>query len=180
MPGNAHRPKERSFMAYPVVTTGDVSRLLDDLVERVPQAQQAVALSPDGILLAWSKGVDHELGEQLSGVVAGLRALAVAVGQHAGTGRVRQIVIQMGTAFLFIAATPGGAIIAALFDAESDMDSVAYEVALFAGRADRHLPAFPAPDESVEPTGNTRPSETLWQGAHSQLPSRTSTATLDR
>ncbi|MFY1650268.1 roadblock/LC7 domain-containing protein [Solwaraspora sp. WMMB762] len=137
-------------MAYPVVTTGDVSRLLDDLVDRVPQAQQAVALSPDGILLAWSKGVDHELGEQLSGLVAGLRALAVAVGQHADTGRVRQIVVQMGTAFLFIAATPGGAIIAAVFDAGSDMDSVAYEVALFAGRADRHLPAFPAPEEAPE------------------------------
>ncbi|WP_326553520.1 roadblock/LC7 domain-containing protein [Micromonospora sp. NBC_01813] len=167
-------------MAYPVVTTGDVSRLLDDLVERVPQAQQAVALSPDGILLAWSKGVDHDLGEQLSGVVAGLRALAVAVGQHANTGRVRQIVVQMGTAFLFIAATPGGAIIAALFDAESDIDSVAYEVALFAGRADRHLPAFPAPEESVESAGSSQPPDALTHGSYSQLPSRTGTATLDR
>ncbi|MFV2018116.1 roadblock/LC7 domain-containing protein [Micromonospora sp. LOL_023] len=167
-------------MAYPVVTTGDVSRLLDDLVERVPQAQQAVALSPDGMLLAWSRGVDHDLGEQLSGVVAGLRALAVAVGQHADTGRVRQIVVQMGAAFLFIAATPGGAIIAALFDAESDIDSVAYEVALFAGRADRHLPAFPAPEKSLESAGSSQPAETLTHASYSQLPSRTGTATLDR
>jgi len=137
-------------MAQAVVTTGDVSRLLDDLVNRVEQAQQAVALSPDGLLLACSKGVDHELAEQLSGLVAGLRALAVAAGQHAGTGRVRQIIVQMSAAFLFIAATPGGAILAALFkgdsDGDSDVDSIAYEVALFAGRADRHLPAFPAPD----------------------------------
>ncbi|MFY1631796.1 roadblock/LC7 domain-containing protein [Solwaraspora sp. WMMB335] len=147
-------------MAYPVVTTGDVSRLLDDLVERVPEAQQAVALSPDGLLLAHSKGVELEQAEQLSGVVAGLRALAVAAGQHAGTGRVRQIVIQMGTAFLFIAATPGGAIIAAVFDAGSDMDAVAYEVALFAGRADRHLPAFPEPEDSHP----TEPVESLTGG----------------
>ncbi|MDG4766049.1 roadblock/LC7 domain-containing protein [Solwaraspora sp. WMMD406] len=150
-------------MVHPVVTTGDVSRLLDDLVERVPEARQAVALSPDGLLLACSKGVDHELAEQLSGVVAGLRALAVAVGQHADTGRVRQIVVQMGEVFLFIAATPGGAIIAAVFAAGSDMDAVAYEVALFAGRADRHLPAFPAPEETPVPAHR----QAVAGGAHS-------------
>ncbi|SDZ41672.1 Predicted regulator of Ras-like GTPase activity, Roadblock/LC7/MglB family [Micromonospora pattaloongensis] len=132
-------------MALPTVTTGNLAQLLDQLVARVPEAEHAVALSPDGLLLAATTGVDEELAEQLSSVVAGLRALAVAAGEHSGSGGVRQIIVEMGNGFLFIAATSGGAILAVLFAADSEVASIAYEVALFAGRLDLHLPPFGDP-----------------------------------
>lgn len=132
-------------MAQAVVTTDEVAQLLDDLVDRVAAAEHAVALSPDGLLLAASRQVDSELAEQISSVVAGLQALAQAASRHCETGAVRQIIVQMAKAFLFIAATPGGAVIAVRFVGDADVSDIAYQVALFAGKADRHLPTFPEP-----------------------------------
>lgn len=132
-------------MAQSVVTTDEVAQLLDDLVDRVDAAEHAVALSPDGLLLAASRQVDSELADQISSVVASLQALALAASRHCETGSVRQIIVQMAKAFLFIAATPGGAVIAVRFLGDADVSGIAYEVALFAGKADRHLPTFPEP-----------------------------------
>nr|MDT0660215.1 roadblock/LC7 domain-containing protein [Micromonospora sp. DSM 115978] len=139
-------------MVHPVVTTEKLTQLLDDLVDRVPEAEHAVALSPDGLMLATSREVNLELAEQLASVIAGLQALAMAASRHSanasgapGPGSVRQIIIQMHHAFLFITATPGGAVIAVRFTGDADVAGIAYEVALFAGRADRHLPTFPVP-----------------------------------
>lgn len=128
-----------------VVTTDELAQLLDDLVDRVAAAQHAVALSPDGLLLAASRQVDNELADQVSSVVAGLQALALAASRHCATGGVRQIIVQMAREFLFVAATPGGAVIAVRFVGDADVSDIAYEVALFAGKADRHLPTFPEP-----------------------------------
>lgn len=132
-------------MAQAVVTTDEVAQLLDDLVDRVAAAEHAVALSPDGLLLAASRQVDSELADQISSVVAGLQALALAASRHCQTGAVRQIIVQMAEAFLFIAATPGGAVITVRFVGDADVNDIAYQVALFAGKADRHLPTFPEP-----------------------------------
>jgi predicted regulator of Ras-like GTPase activity (Roadblock/LC7/MglB family) len=147
-------------VVHPVVTTEKLTQLLDDLVDRVPEAEHAVALSPDGLMLATSREVDPELAEQLASVIAGLQALALAASRHSaegtgtpGPGTVRQIIIQMHRAFLFITATPGGAVIAVRFTGEADVAGIAYEVALFAGRADRHLPTFPVP---AQPGGGPR------------------------
>lgn len=135
-----------------MVTTEKLTQLLDDLVDRVGEAEHAVALSPDGLMLATSRDVDPELAEQLSSVVAGLQALALAASRLSAASAggttpatVRQIIVQMHRAFLFITATPGGAVLAVRFTGDADVDGIAYEVALFAGRADLHLPTFPVP-----------------------------------
>lgn len=132
-------------MTHAVVTTDNLVRILDEFVDRVSAAEHAIALSPDGLLLGVSRAVDAELAEQLSGVVAGLQALAVAAAQYAGPGGVRQIIVQMHHAFLFVTATRGGAILAVRFSGDTEVDVMAYEVALAAGRADLHLPRFPVP-----------------------------------
>ncbi|GAB3150987.1 roadblock/LC7 domain-containing protein [Micromonospora sonneratiae] len=132
-------------MAHSMVTAPDLTQLLDDFVNRVPEVEHALALSPDGLLLAGSQQVDPELATQLSSIVAGLQALALAAGQHYEAGSVRQIVVQMLRAFLFITATRGGAIFVVSFAAGADIGALAYEVALFAGQADGHLPTYLSP-----------------------------------
>jgi predicted regulator of Ras-like GTPase activity (Roadblock/LC7/MglB family) len=127
-------------VAYPAVAAVPLAQLLDELVDRVAVAAHAVVLSPDGLLLAASREVDHKLAEQISSVVAGLQALAIAAGQHSGSGPVRQVIVQMWRAFLFVTATRGNAILAVLFPGNTDVGTVAYEVAFFAGQAHRHLP----------------------------------------
>lgn len=142
-------------MTLPTVQADDLARLLDDLIDRISEARHAVALSPDGLLLAATNGVDRALAEELSSVVAGLRALAVAASEHTGGGTVRQVVVQMGQGFLFVAATRGGAILAVLFGEGAEADTIAYEVALLAGRLDLHLPPFPDPTEPPVSVGRT-------------------------
>jgi predicted regulator of Ras-like GTPase activity (Roadblock/LC7/MglB family) len=62
--------------------------LLDDLVERVPSAQQAVVLSVDGLLMGASKAVSGGL-RHMSAIAAGFRA-ARSAGRHFPGGAVRQ------------------------------------------------------------------------------------------
>ena len=132
-------------MAHPTVTTDNLAALLDDLVERVEGAELAMVLSPDGLLLGASRGIDPELADQVSSVTAGLQALALAASRQAGPGTVRQIIVQMRRAFLFIATTRNGAILTVRFAGDADVTDIAYEVALFAGQADRHLPVYLEP-----------------------------------
>lgn len=131
-------------MGHPAVTTDDLAWLLDDVVDRVAGAEHAVALSPDGLLLAASRNSGPIAADQLSTVVAGLYALAVAAGQHTESGAVKQITIEMRSRFVFVTAARGGAILSVVFTCDADVADIAYEMALFAGRADRHLPAFTA------------------------------------
>jgi predicted regulator of Ras-like GTPase activity (Roadblock/LC7/MglB family) len=132
-----------------MVTTDNLAKLLNDLVDRVADAELAVVLSADGLLLAASRGVGHELGEQVASIAAGLYALALAAGRQSGAGTVRQVVVQMWKAFLFIVTTRSGAILTVRFAGHTEVADIAYEVALFAGRADCHLPGYrpPAPSQ---------------------------------
>ncbi|MEU5722882.1 roadblock/LC7 domain-containing protein [Micromonospora sp. NPDC047738] len=118
---------------------------LDGLVDRVPGAEFAVVLSPDGLLLARSRAVSDEVAEQLSSVVSGLYALGQAVTRVCATGTLRQVVMQMSRAFVFIATTRGGAILTVRMGGDADVGDMAYEVALFAAQAERDLPVYLEP-----------------------------------
>ena len=70
--------------------TGGLGWLLDDLVERVPSAQQAIVLSVDGLLMGASKAVSRADAEHMSAIAAGFQSLARGAGRHFRAGSVRQ------------------------------------------------------------------------------------------
>ena len=82
--------------------------LLDDLVERVPAAQQAVVLSVDGLLTGKSHSLATADAEHLAAVASGFAGLARTAGRHFRGGAVRQTIVEMETAFLFITAAGNG------------------------------------------------------------------------
>jgi predicted regulator of Ras-like GTPase activity (Roadblock/LC7/MglB family) len=127
-------------VAHPWTLTDDLTRQLDDLVDRVTEAELAMVLSPDGLLLGTSRGVDQEVAEQVVCVAAGLQGLALAAGRLTGNGGVQQIIVQMCEAYLFLATTRGGALLAVRFAAEAEVAEIAYEVALFANQSHHDLP----------------------------------------
>jgi predicted regulator of Ras-like GTPase activity (Roadblock/LC7/MglB family) len=123
----------------------DLNRVLDDLVRRVPEARHAIMLSADGLLMAASEQLDRDTGENLSAVVAGLHALAVATGRQAGAGAVRQTIVEMESALLFVTASSRGGVLAVLLEGAADTASaVAYEMALLASGADSWAVVPPA------------------------------------
>jgi uncharacterized protein len=117
--------------------------LLDDFVDRVPSAQQAVVLSVDGLLVGASHGLTQPEAEHLAAVAAGFASLARSAGRHFGGGPVRQTIIEMESAFLFVTAAGTGACLAVLSSADSDIGQVAYEMAMLVERIGHNLSSPP-------------------------------------
>jgi predicted regulator of Ras-like GTPase activity (Roadblock/LC7/MglB family) len=125
------------------VTQQDAARslgwLLDDLVQRVPSAKQAVVLSVDGLLMGASQGVSQADAEHMSAIAAGFQSLARGAGRHFQAGSVRQTIVEMESAFLFVTAAGQGACLAVLADANSDIGLIAYEMAMLVKRVGQNL-----------------------------------------
>lgn len=122
-----------------MASTGDLTWLIDDLVERVGEARHGVVLSADGLLIASSSGLGREDGEHLSAVAAGFQSLARGAGRHFHGGAVRQTIVEMESAFLFVTAAGQGACLAVLADETADVGLVAYEMAMLVTRVGKYL-----------------------------------------
>jgi predicted regulator of Ras-like GTPase activity (Roadblock/LC7/MglB family) len=130
--------------------SANLTWLLDDLVERVPTAQQAVVLSADGLMMGASAGLSREDAEHLSAMAAGFQSLAKGASRQFRAGPVRQTVVEMESAFLFVTAAGQGACLAVLASAEADLGLIAYEMAMLVTRVGATLAA---PERSaVTPT----------------------------
>jgi predicted regulator of Ras-like GTPase activity (Roadblock/LC7/MglB family) len=126
-------------------TGGQLDWLLDDLVTRVTHIDQAVILSRDGLAIGASGGLSREDADYLAAVAAGLQSLARGAGQHFGGGAVRQTVVEMDAAFLFVTAAGGGSCLAVLAGSGVDAGLVAYEMTVLVKRVGEHLGVSPRP-----------------------------------
>jgi predicted regulator of Ras-like GTPase activity (Roadblock/LC7/MglB family) len=127
---------------------GQLDWLLDDLVTRVTHIDKAVILSRDGLAIGSSAGLTREDAEYLSAVAAGFQSLARGAGQHFGGGAVRQSVIEMENAFLFVTAAGEGSCLAVLAGANVDAGLVAYEMTILVKRVGEHMGVSPRPVSS--------------------------------
>lgn len=133
-------------------TTGQLSWLLDNLVTQVEHVEQAIILSTDGLVMASSRGLTREDSEHLSALAAGLHSLSQGAGLHFRGGNVRQIIIEMEKAFLFVVASGRGTCLAVLTSAEPNVGLIAYEMAMLVRRMGKHLAAEPRfPDDEKAP-----------------------------
>jgi predicted regulator of Ras-like GTPase activity (Roadblock/LC7/MglB family) len=121
----------------------DLNWLLDDFGARVEHFRQAVILSRDGLTIAASANLRRDSAEHLSALAAGVQSLARGAGEHFAAGLVRQIIIELEQAFLFITAAGQGSCLAVLCSAEADAGLIAYEMAMLAKRAGPHLVSRP-------------------------------------
>jgi uncharacterized protein len=127
--------------------------LLDDLVERVPTAQQAVVLSADGLMMGASSGIGREDAEHLSAMAAGFQSLAKGASRHFRAGPVRQTVVEMESAFLFVTAAGQGACLAVLASSEADLGLIAYEMAMLVTRVGQNMTAPQRPAAAPSDAG---------------------------
>ena len=118
---------------------GQLDWLLDDLVGRVTEVTKAVILSRDGLAIGSSATLTREDSEYLSAAAAGFQSLARGTSQHFGAGAVRQTVVEMESAILFVMAAGEGSCLAVLAALGADMGLVAYEMALLVRQVGQHL-----------------------------------------
>jgi predicted regulator of Ras-like GTPase activity (Roadblock/LC7/MglB family) len=120
-----------------------LSWLLDNLSERIEPVRQAVILSRDGLVVAASRDLSQEDGDHLSALAAGVQSLARGAGRHFHGGEVRQTIIEMETAFLFIMAAGEGTCLAVLSSGTANVALVAYEMAMLIRRMGKYLGSPP-------------------------------------
>ncbi|MDA8372384.1 MAG: roadblock/LC7 domain-containing protein [Nocardiopsaceae bacterium] len=121
----------------------DLNWLLDDLVDRVVGTEHAIVLSADGLLIGRSRGLSAEDGEHLSAVASAFQSLARGTGRQFGGGAVRQTVVEMEYAYLFVTAAGTGACLAVLATEDADVGLVAYEMNMRIRRVGQFLTSAP-------------------------------------
>lgn len=126
--------------------------LLDDLVDRTDHVRQAVLLSGDGLATASSKGLTGKDVDHLAAVCSGFNGLAKSAGRSFAVGGVRQVMVMLDDAYLFVTPAGEGSCLAVLCASGADVGQLAYEMGLLVMRTGRHLatPARAADDPGEE------------------------------
>ena len=122
---------------------GELDWLLANMVEKVDRVRQAVILSADGLVLATSPGMTQDDADHLAALAAGMQSLARGASQKVSGGEVRQTVVEMDLALLFIAAAGSGTCLAVVADVEADAGLIAYEMTVLVKRLGKHMVANP-------------------------------------
>ncbi|WP_244173716.1 roadblock/LC7 domain-containing protein [Streptomyces recifensis] len=76
-------------------------------------------------------------------MASGFNSLAKGTGRHFGAGGVRQTMVELDDAFLFVVSAGDGSCLAVLTAATADIGLVAYEMARLVRRVGEHLYAAP-------------------------------------
>jgi len=134
--------------------------LLDDLVTRVAPVEKALILSRDGLSVGSSAGMDRDDAEHLAAIAAGFQSLARGTGNRFGGGNVRQTIVELESAFLFVTAAGEGSCLAVMTTAHADVGLVAYEMALLVKRVRKHMSVSPRPAPGGTVPSQAVPAET--------------------
>ena len=121
--------------------------LLDNLVTRVQNVREGLVLSRDGLVVARSKNITQEQGDHLSALAAGVHSLARGAGQQIDGGDVRQTIIELDSAFLFVMAAGHGTCLAVVAEQGANLGVMAYEMTMLVRRMGTHLTASPRATE---------------------------------
>ncbi|MFI0965518.1 roadblock/LC7 domain-containing protein [Streptomyces sp. NPDC021080] len=130
----------------------DLGWLLDDLVARTDHVRQAVLLTADGLPLSFSDGMRRRDIEHLAAVCSGFHGLARSVGERFAAGGVRQTMVMLDDAYLFITPAGDGSRLAVLSEVQTDVGQLAHEMELLVRRVGRHMAA--AVRSAADPGGH--------------------------
>ncbi|MER7418484.1 roadblock/LC7 domain-containing protein [Micromonospora peucetia] len=120
-----------------------LSYLLTNNLARVAGVSQAVAVSVDGMLLAWTGGLDREAAERLAAVASGMSSLLRGAAQNFGAGGVRGNLTDLDGGYLLLTTVSTGACLLTLVHSDADLAFVTAELVRFAEQVGDHLtPAF--------------------------------------
>lgn len=122
--------------------SGQLSWLLDSLLE-VNDIRQAVVLSRDGLVMATAQSMSREEGDHLAALAAGLQGLARGAMEYCGAGEVRQTIIELDSAFLFVMAAGEGTCLAVVSSQNANVGVIGYEMAMMVRRMGKYLQAGP-------------------------------------
>ncbi|MFJ6719225.1 MULTISPECIES: roadblock/LC7 domain-containing protein [unclassified Streptomyces] len=121
----------------------DLDWLLSGLVQRVPYTRSAVLLTADG-LVGCAHGLDADSADHMAALASGLYSLGRSAGSRFAEGaEVRQVVVELDTALVFVSAAGAGTCLAVLADRDADAGVLGYEMAMLVKSVRPYLAAAP-------------------------------------
>lgn len=117
----------------------ELSFLLDDLVDRVPQIRKVVVLSRDGLVMGKSRGVLRDDAEYLAALAAGFHSLATGARPQLDSGEIRQTLVEMDKGLFFVVPAGANSCLALLSEVGANAGLVAYEMTMLVKRVGRQL-----------------------------------------
>ncbi|MEJ8637381.1 roadblock/LC7 domain-containing protein [Streptomyces sp. NPDC006475] len=122
--------------------------LLGNLVEEVPGVRSVAVVSSDGLLLLSSDPAQNAASAEaprregprgssadLATIVSGIGSLTIGAARLMDGGGVKQTMVAMEEASVFVMSISDGSLLGVQADADSDMSVVAYHMGMFVGRA---------------------------------------------
>lgn len=112
----------------------NINWLLSNFLERTPGVEECIAVSSDGLLMASAATMDRASADKMAAIVTGMRSLADGASRVLHRGGLSQIIIEMGSAYLFVSAISGGANLGVVTARDCDLGLVGYEITLLVQR----------------------------------------------
>ncbi|AEB42592.1 roadblock/LC7 domain-containing protein [Micromonospora maris] len=128
------------------MSDNNLSFLLNNNVRVVAGVSHAVAVSVDGLLLAWTEGLNRDAAERLAAVAAGLNSLLNGAARDFDAGAVRGNITDTDRGYLILTSLSRGASLLVLARRDADLAFVTGELERFAEQVgDSYLnPSFAA------------------------------------
>lgn len=107
-------------------STADLSWLLTDFADRLPDVTQAVAISTDGLAIAHNDGLGQDDADRLAAIASGVVNLLSGAAEVLGTQPVEHSLTAMAGGYLFSMAVSNGASLLVVTTREADIGEVSY------------------------------------------------------
>jgi predicted regulator of Ras-like GTPase activity (Roadblock/LC7/MglB family) len=135
-------------------TDRDLDWLLENLLNKTPQAQHALVLSKDGLKICHTPGLTIDQADQLAAIASGIQSLAYAASSEFGdgSGGVRQSMTEFYGGLLFIVEAGVGAHLAVVASEAADVGLVGHNMNELVEQIGEYLTAPPRrPEQSGPP-----------------------------
>ncbi|MFB8208530.1 MULTISPECIES: roadblock/LC7 domain-containing protein [unclassified Streptomyces] len=103
----------------------DLSWILSDFAGRIPEVTQAIAVSVDGLALAYT-GVERDDADRLAAIASGVVNLLSAAAQLTDTDPVEHSLTAMEGGYMFSMAVSSGASLLVMTTRDADIGEVSY------------------------------------------------------
>lgn len=140
------------------MATVDLGAVLDHFVVSVPEVTDAVAMSPDGRVLATTSGMPERRRNELAAIGASMMGLLGGAAQLLRAGRVVSNIVHMDGGFMFCMRLAPDVSVLVVASAECDVAQV--------GRELPHLTGWLSPDEPFPDLPAQRSAEPAQRHSH--------------
>ncbi|MEV0381687.1 roadblock/LC7 domain-containing protein [Nonomuraea sp. NPDC050643] len=131
----------------------ELAWLLENLLERTPEARHAVVLSRDGLRLSHTAALSVDRADQLAAIASGIQSLSygASIEFGDGTGGLRQSMTEFHGGLLFIVEAGEGAHLAVVAGDDADPGLIGHNMNELVEQIGEYLTSPPRAEQTSSP-----------------------------